>query len=749
VSRSAERAARAATLAATLAAFPCVAGAADPPAIPLGTVEVIGTAPLPGIGTPLEQVPANVQSFGARDIDRQRTSGVAGFLDANANGVSLASPTGNAFQPDVAFRGFTASALLGTPQGLSVFQDGVRINEAFADVVNWDFLPKNAVASMQLLPGSNPVFGLNTLGGALTIAMKDGFAFGGAGASVAAGSFGRVEVAADAGGNRDGLAAFAALEAIDDDGWREHSATRIRRAYARVDRRGGPDEWGLAATLADNRLAGTQALPVSMLGSPRQAYTWPDTTESRLAFLNGNAQHTLEGGAVLAGSAYWRRVRTTGVNSNVNGEFAPPAEPYEGFNVATAATTLSWGVALQATARRNWGAARHQIVAGAAYDAGATDFDQGTQPAEFSAQREAINVGAFAPSSAVTSKTHYAGAYVADTMAFYDGIAVVVSGRYNRARISTADRSGAAPAIDGTSTYGRFNPAAGATWTAGATFNAFAGVSQGMRVPTPVELTCADPAAPCTLPNIFVADPPLAPVRATTYEAGVRGRVAGASYGAAAYRTDLADDILFVAAGDGAVNSGYFHNVGRTRREGIELSAATSAGPLRLSARWSLVRATFETAFVERSPNNVTADASGDILVQPGNRIPGVPSSALRVRGDWTQGPFALGVSLVAANSQYARGNENNADPGGRVPGYAVVALDASWKFAREWLLFARVDNLFNASTQNFGILGANYFRGPGGTFAPGIAGPEPFRSPVPSFGAWIGVEYRLDPART
>ena len=116
----------------------------SPPVVPLGPVEVVGTTPLPGLGTPLEQVPSNVQTFGARELDRQRTGGVAEFLNLNANSVSLNSPTGNSYQPDVSFRGFTASALLGTPQGLSVFQDGVRINEAFADVVNWDLLPKNA-----------------------------------------------------------------------------------------------------------------------------------------------------------------------------------------------------------------------------------------------------------------------------------------------------------------------------------------------------------------------------------------------------------------------------------------------------------------------------------------------------------------------------------------------------------------------------------------------------------------------------
>ena len=140
------------------------------------------------------------------------------------------SPSGNDFQPDLSFRGFTASPLLGTPQGLSVFQDGVRINEAFADVVHWDLLPQNAIASMQLLPGSNPIFGFNTLGGALALNMKDGFRYGGAGVEAYAGSFGRTFLAADAGGTQGPIGYFVAGEALEEQGWRDHSRTRIGRA---------------------------------------------------------------------------------------------------------------------------------------------------------------------------------------------------------------------------------------------------------------------------------------------------------------------------------------------------------------------------------------------------------------------------------------------------------------------------------------------------------------------------------------
>jgi iron complex outermembrane recepter protein len=271
-------------------------------------------------------------------------------------------------------------------------------------------------------------------------------------------------------------------------------------------------------------------------------------------------------------------------------------------------------------------------------------------------------------------------------------------------------------------------------------------VTQGMRVPSPVELTCADPNAPCTLPNIFIADPPLSAVLATTYELGVRGRpTSNTFYSAALYRTDLRNDIQFISAGGGAVNAGFFQNVGDTRRQGIELTGGVAVGPFRFVAKYSHLLATFETGFVENSPNNTTADAEGNIVISPGNRIPSLPADMFRLRGDWSQGRFAVGASLVAASWQYARGNENNADSGGKVPGYAVLAMDASWQLARDWQLFARIDNLFNTRSQNFGILGSNFFRGPGNTFDASLAGPEPFQSPMSAFGIWVGIEYRLD----
>ena len=138
------------------------------------TVAVIGTTPLPGVELPAGRVPSPVQTATDRDIDNSGALDVSDFLNRRMNGVHVNEVQNNPFQPDVNYRGYTASPLLGTPQGLSVYMDGVRLNQPFGEVVSWDLIPRIAVASTTLMPGSNPMFGLNTLGGALSLQTKDG-----------------------------------------------------------------------------------------------------------------------------------------------------------------------------------------------------------------------------------------------------------------------------------------------------------------------------------------------------------------------------------------------------------------------------------------------------------------------------------------------------------------------------------------------------------------------------------------------
>ena len=213
-----------------------LAGAAENPATELEapTVEVIGTTPVQGIGVPVSQVPANVQSTTGADIQRQKSQDLSQYLDNNLGSVTLNHGQNNPFQPDVNFRGLTASPLLGTPQGLSVFVDGVRVNEPFGDVVNWDLIPQNAISTVTLIPGSNPVFGLNTLGAALSVSTKSGFQYPGASISLSGGSWGRKSAEVEYGAHSEKTDLFLAGNFLDENGWREHSPSRLQTVFGKV-----------------------------------------------------------------------------------------------------------------------------------------------------------------------------------------------------------------------------------------------------------------------------------------------------------------------------------------------------------------------------------------------------------------------------------------------------------------------------------------------------------------------------------
>jgi iron complex outermembrane recepter protein len=717
-------------------------------------VEVVGTTPLPGVGTPLNEVPANVYSAPGEAIERQDPLTLGGFLDRNVGSVNVNESQSNPFQPDVNFRGFAASAVLGQPQGMSVFQDGVRINDPFGDTVNWDLIPLSAISGIHLIPGSNPVFGLNTLGGALAVATKSGFENPGFAAQVLGGSFGRLGAEFEAGGSRDQVGYFLTYNFLQDQGWRDFSPSHVRQLFGKLGYREGGTEANLSYTWADNSLSGTQALPVSMLGNPKQPYTWPDTNTNLLNFFNLSASHAVSDTLLVSANAYYRRLFQTGFNSNVNDNFDPalPAGPgnAEASNIYSSTGQDGYGGSLQYTFLGDLAGFRNQLIAGVSYDGGSTDFTQQSQEATITPNRATFGISGLELTTLARTTNDYYGFYLADVFSLNEQWTMTLAGRYNVAKLSIEDLSGLSPALNSNQRFSRFNPAAGLNFNPNASLTIYGSYNEGMRAPTPIELTCADPAAPCTLPNAFLSDPPLQPVIAKTWEAGARGTYAGMlQWSAALYHTDLNNDIQFISSGGAALNAGFFQNVGNTRRQGIELGASARLHWLTLTASYAYIDATFQSQFVERSPNNSSADANGDILVRPGDRIPGIPNSNLKLRAEFPIGDrFSIGVNMVAASSQYPRGDENNLDIRGQVPGYAVFNLDASYRLAPGWEVFANVNNLFDRNYQTFGILGENVFTGPFNTFDPANAVPEQFRSPGAPFGIWVGIRFLSDDKR-
>ncbi|WP_244850903.1 TonB-dependent receptor [Caballeronia sp. SL2Y3] len=720
----------------------------------LPTIVVVGTTPLVGVGTPLEKVPANVQTIKGSELQAQHTSTtstMADYMQRNVTSVDTNDAQGNPSQTDILYRGFTASPLLGTPQGLSVFLDGVRVNEPFGDVVNWDLIPQAAIQTMQIIPGSNPTFGLNTLGGAVAVTTKNGRSNPGGNVDVSGGSWGRKAAQIEQGGAIGGhLDYYFTANITNDNGWAEHNASRLRQAFAKLRYTDADTTVSLSMGGADNTLNGSQTIPRSFLDNFRQAYTYPDTNENQLGYITINAEHYLSANVELSGNVYYRHYRNKNTSSNVNDDYNPGTgggdDIYlvQATNQQSVVLTDSYGASLQLTVLNKLFGKDNQLVLGAAGDFANTHFTQATQPAEFTDTRATLGIGPFVPGTNARTRNENWGIYFENTFSFTEQWSMTLAGRYNWAKATIGDESGVQPLLDGNHTFSRFNPAIGFNWNPTPWLTAYATYNEGMRSPTAIELACADPNAPCSLPNDFIADPDLKPVISRTFEVGARGRIGSATtWSAAAYSTTLSDDIQFVSSQGASSTLGYFQNVGKTRRQGFELAGRTQWGPLGVGASYGYVDATYRSTWVEHSPSNSSADGSGNITVHSGDRIPGIPSNTVKLRVDYTPvSRWNVGSNLTYRSNIFARGDENNQDANGSVAGYFLIDFDTTYNVTKQLQIYATVKNLLNKRYASFAILGENAFNGPNHTFSGTDATSEQFLGVGAPRGVWVGLRY-------
>ncbi len=721
----------------------------------LPKVEVVGATPVPGTSVPKDQIPANVQTVDDKELRRRQSLNLPDFMAAGLPSVNVNEMQGNPYQMDVNFRGFSASPLLGTPQGLSVFVDGVRVNEPFGDVVNWDLIPRAAIASLTLSPGSNPVFGLNTLGGALVLQTKSGDTHPGTEVELQAGSFGRFSTELTHGrklGETGHL--FIAASSFDEDGWREYSPSRIRQLFVKGGQHAADWSWDLSLTHAENRLIGNGPLPESMLARQRtQVYTRPDITDNRLALLTLDATLELSSRDQLALTAYLRRGRAATLNGDLNDDYDPPAVTESGVENRTHSRQNGAGLALQSSHKRG----AHQLTLGVSLDQARTRFEQTAAEGVLDATRAVVPTQEPETSALIHGRTRTASVYLHDLIALRPDLQLTLSGRYNRTHVTTIDEGraqlGLDTNLDADARYGKFNPAAGLTWQASPALTAYASLSQANRAPSPIELGCSDPEQPCILPNALQSDPPLKQVVSRTIEAGLRGTPAeGWRWNASVFRTINQDDLLFISNGRAA---GYFTNFGRTQRQGLELGLEQRQGALSWSASYSYLRATYQSSACIVAEANSSAETSvacpgeGEIEVRPGNSLPGLPRHSLKLAADWQlTAAWAVGTQLRAWSSQYVRGNENNRHQpdgeeffgSGTVGGFAVVDLSARWKIAESLELFGRLSNVFDRRYASAGLLGENAFGADGTLLAPAEWRDEQFVGPGAPRAAWVGL---------
>jgi outer membrane receptor protein involved in Fe transport len=753
----------------------------------LPQVTVIANTPLSGLGLPLNQIPANVQTADSKDMQRQQTLGLADYLNNNFSGINVSGSADNPFQLDINYHGFTASPLLGTPEGLSVYVDGVRVNESFGDTVNWDLIPQSAVSTVTLMSGSNPVFGLNTLGGALAVHTKSGHDNPGTEFEAYGGSFGRRSFEGETGGESGNFDYFLSGNYFDETGWRDNSPTRVYQGFGKVGWQTDKTDIDLSYTYADTRLYGNGAIPTSMLDFRRQAIYTPDFTKNLLNLVNLTGTQFLTGKLLLSGNIYYRHLVTATINGNINNSYldnnytgpgdctAQPASRAElaycaaGQNATSHLTQRTKGFGGQLTDSQDLSAWTNQAILGADYSDSDDRFAQSYQYGQLTAARTLIyEVSLFNDETVISlsggSKIY--GVYATDTLSPNKLLHFTLSVRYNR---NTETLNGysvdtnvgdvgsgfdeARPLI-GDHTFSRVNPAFGFTVTPTDALTLYADYNEASRAPTVIELGCANPAVPCGLPNAFAGDPGLQQVVARTAEVGIRGNLPDQRlvWNADLFHTLNSNDIQFVAT---ATNQGYFDNVGNTRRQGLDLALGGNEGGLHWQVTYSFVDATFQSNFAVSAASNSTANADGNILVRPGNRIPLIPRQTGRLILDYklSRG-WDVGGNVVVASGSYLHGNENNANQAGGtngngahiagtgwIPGYAVVDLQSTCHITKNAEIFARLVNLFDKEYSTAGFLTRSSFN-PGGSFIPNPADwpSENAVSPAQPRAIWAGV---------
>jgi len=702
-------------------------------------VYVYPTTPLAGASIDPDKVAASVNVVNAEQIKQTGSLNISDALVKYVPGIIVNEVAGNPFQPDVQFRGFVASPVSGTPQGLAVYQNGVRINEAFGDIVNWDLIPTAAIKSVAVVT-NNPAFGLNALGGAVDVQMKDGFTYHGAEIDTMGGSFGRVQSSLQWGKQVDNFAVYGALEGLHDDGFRNFSQSDVRRFYGDVGYKSDSSEFHVNMGVADNAFGATATVPVELLQQYYGAtYTTPQTSTNRVGYVNLTGKVEVTPTWTIDGIAHARVYDQHTQDGNPTGtqpcaadatllcygDGSTPANGLNGVQLAnpfpanailgendrTTTQSTTTGLSLQATNTDQLFGHNNHFVVGASLDYSVTNFsasaELGTIGPDYVVSGSGIFLGqsgdpvSIGPVS-LRATNQYTGLYALDTFDVTSAFAITGGGRFNVANINLEDKIGTS--LNGSDTYTRFNPIIGGTYKITPELTAYAGYSEANRAPTPLELGCANPAQPCVIAAFLVSDPPLKQVVSHTVEAGLRGSkeisVGTLGWKLGVFRADNSDDILAIPS-PVVQGFGYFQNVGSTRRQGIEAEADLKSSTTNVYASYTLVDARFLDALTLGS-NSPFADANGNIQVVPGDRIPAVPRNRVKAGIDYSiTDAFKVGGDALYVSSQYFVGDESNQAP--KLPSYTVFNLHASYQVSKTVQIYARADNIFNNLYSTYG----------------------------------------------
>jgi iron complex outermembrane receptor protein len=742
----------------------------------LDVVEVIDVAPLSGSGIDAKKVAANIQTANAEQMEKAQSISLSDYMNRHLGSVHVNEAQNNPLQPDVYYRGFVASPLLGLPQGLSTYVNGVRFNEPFGDTVNWDLIPRGAIDTMELYPGSNPLYGLNSLGGAISLKTKTGFSAPKHQFEAYGGSWDRHSEELSSGWNNGTFGYFIDLHHFDEQGWRNFSPTEANQVFGTLSWRNDRANLDLTLGANDNDMRGNGAAPVQLQQIDRNAvFTHPDQTITRMFFSELAGSYALTDKIELSANAYYRqnRIRTFNgddsdfdecafddaflcngdgqIAQDVFGNQIAASDSVEGATQNTSETyNRSRGGTLQAMFDHDWFGHKNNLLVGGSYDYADVHFGSDTELAQLTPDRGTIGSGILVEDARVrlNTVTETYGFYLSDSFSLTDKLTATLAGRYNHVSITMKNQYIGADGEDKLSSkhsYERFNPSAGLTYQIFDHLGVYGSYGESSRVPTPMELSCADPNDPCRLPNAFVSDPPLDQVVAKTWEGGFRGDLnkligkGDTKWNLGYFHTTNHDDIIFHRSGD-SISEGFFSNVGQTRRYGVEAGVNSLIPALfstiddwNFSANYTYLNARYLDSFLIQNPLNNDQAA----VVERGDKIPGIPEHIFKASVGvelWRR--LSLAIDGLYSSDQFFRGDEANLTS--QLQGYWLFNARAEYKFNKHFAVFGKLDNIFDNHYNSFGTFGQ-----PDEVLGDAFNNPR-FVSPGAPRAGWVGVRITL-----
>ena len=646
-------------------------------------------------------IPARISTISGRAIEAWEPRLLPDVLSTRP-GVSFYDDLGTPSKLNLSTRGFNVGPTVGLPPGVSVFLDGVRQNEPDAQQVNFDLLPLEHVRRIELLSGSASLLGANSLGGAINLVTAHGEGPPSGELEISAASFGGYAAEGTVSGSTDGGTNYYASGGYErEGGWREATGAKSYNGFANLGRTGGRRGATLQLHAARSRAETAGSLPEELFeSSPQSNFTvgdFEDIDVEQLAF-SGYAP-TVSGQGSL--TTYLRRSRAERFNVN---QVPDPDVRARTTNV-TAGATGDWrktttagpgtlAIRLGADGAANWVRARIYAEAGAG-GGGEAPPDDGEEIAL------GLTTDVKSPSWDV------AGYALADYR--LGRVTVSGGGRYDFTRIPF--RNQVRTSDNTTSDYHAFSPRAGVSVELARGASLYASAGGSFRPPAILELGCADPEATCPLPFALGDDPPLAPVKATTFEVGGRWAAGPVVATASAYRTNVRDEIFFVAS-EAALFSGYFTNLARTRREGVELALEGTAAARRVEwyTNYALTRATFQSPaelFSIRSDDDFAdSPLAGGNVVVAGRQLPLVPEHQAKAGALVRIGAgVELGLDARYIGQQWFRGDEaNETRP---LDAYTLLNARAGYSVGG-WELAAIVTNVLDSHDAIFGTFNEN-----------------------------------------